>query len=114
MKGLSSERRLLEGVLTDAGYNQADARRLSSSTVEYLADMGDRATLSQTVRQNLAGLDRINAGRLLDRTMLALERGERLDIGRWAEEMGARRSFEVAERIQSEQAALAAGYDRTG
>ena len=69
MKGLSSERRLLEGVLTDAGYNQADARRLSSSTVEFLADMGDRATLSQTVRQNLAGLDRINAGRLLDRTM---------------------------------------------
>lgn len=112
VKGLSSERRLLEGVLTDAGYNQADARRLSSSTVEFLADMGDRATLSQTVRQNLAGLDRINAGRLLDRTMLALERGERLDIGRWAEEMGARRSFEVAERIQSEQSALASGYDR--
>lgn len=42
---------------------------------------------SRLVRGSLAGLDRMSAGRLLDRAMIAMRDGEDLDVGRWVEEL---------------------------
>ena len=64
------------------------------------------------MRRNLAGMDRLGAGKLLDRMMIAIRDGEAPDVGKWMQELGLHKAFALGEKIRREQVELAAAYDR--
>lgn len=74
--------------------------------------MPRRKELSDAVRRNLAGMDRLGAGKLLDRMMIAIRDGEAPDVGKWMQELGLHKAFALGEKIRREQVELAAAYDR--
>lgn len=84
---LEGERAALQSVLTDAGMDSYAAGRSAEQAISVMADMPHSREASRLVRGSLAGLDRMSAGRLLDRTMIAMRDGEDLDVGRWVEEL---------------------------
>ena len=84
---LEGERAALQSVLTDAGIDSYAAGRSAEQAISVMADMPHSREASRLVRGSLAGLDRMSAGRLLDRTMIAMRDGEDLDVGRWVEEL---------------------------
>lgn len=112
VSGLAGEQARLAELLGEAGYENAEAGRLADSAIAHIADMPRRMEFSEAVRRNMAGMDRLGAGKLLDRMMLAIRDGENPDVGKWAEELRLQRAFTVAENIRREQAELATGYDR--
>ncbi len=85
--GLAGEQSRLAELLGEAGYESADAGRLAASAIAHIADMPRRKDLSDAVRRNLAGMDRLGAGKLLDRMMIAIRDGENPDVGKWAAEL---------------------------
>ena len=84
---LEGERVALQSVLTDAGIDSYAAGRSAEQAISVMADMPHSREASRLVRGSLAGLDRMSAGRLLDRAMIAMRDGEDLDVGRWVEEL---------------------------
>ena len=84
---LEGERAALQSVLTDAGMDSYAAGRSAEQVISVMADMPYSREASRLVRGSLAGLDRMSAGRLLDRAMIAMRDGEDLDVGRWVEEL---------------------------
>ena len=91
--GLAGEQSRLAELLGEAGYESADAGRLAASAIAHIADMPRRKDLSDAVRRNLAGMDRLGAGKLLDRMMIAIRDGENPDVGKWAAELGMKGHF---------------------
>lgn len=84
---LEGERAALQSVLTDAGMDSYAAGRSAEQAISVMADMPNSRDASRMVRGSLAGLDRMSAGRLLDRAMIAMRDGDDLDVGRWVEEL---------------------------
>ena len=56
-------------------------------------------------------LERLNAGKLLDRVMLAIRDGEAPDVGKWMRELNLHEAFATGQRILHEQTALDRSYE---
>lgn len=100
--GLAGEQSRLAELLGEAGYESADAGRLAASAIAHIADMPRRKDLSDAVRRNLAGMDRLGAGKLLDRMMIAIRDGENPDVGKWAAELGMKGHFKPGKMVDLE------------
>lgn len=84
---LAEEQSRLAELLQDTGYRGIEAGRLAASAITHIADMPLRTELAESVRRSLAGMDRLGAGKLLDRMMIAIRYGENPDVGKWAAEL---------------------------
>lgn len=100
--GLAGEQSRLAELLGEAGYESADAGRLAASAIAHIADMPRRKDLSDAVRRNLACMDRLGAGKLLDRMMIAIRDGENPDVGKWAAELGMKGHFKPGKMVDLE------------
>ncbi len=106
VKSLSGQQADLAEALRGTGMEGGEAGRLAGGVVNVLADMPERSALIANVRQNLAGLDRVGAAKLMDKTMLALRDGENMDIARWGEELGLDIPALVTRRRQEAESSL--------
>lgn len=84
---LDEDRAGLQEVLTEAGMDSYTAGKSAGQAIAIMADIPNSREASLLVRGSLAGLDRMSAGRLLDRAMIAMRDGEDMDVGRWVEEL---------------------------
>lgn len=84
---LDEDRAGLQEVLTEAGMDSYTAGKSAEQAIAIMADIPNSREASFLVRGSLAGLDRMSAGRLLDRAMIAMRDGEDMDVGRWVEEL---------------------------
>ena len=105
VKGLSHEKALLKAELERQGLDADTANFTVNNTIEMLADIPERTELATLVRKSIAGQDRIGAGKLLDKTMHAVTKGEQVDLATWSRELGidtifARAESTVAKNVQ--------------
>lgn len=84
---LDEDRAGLQEVLTEAGMDSYTSGKSAEQAIAIMADIPNSREASFLVRGSLAGLDRMSAGRLLDRAMIAMRDGEDMDVGRWVEEL---------------------------
>lgn len=63
------------------------------------------------IYKNIAGQDRIGAGKLLDRTMQAISKGEQVDIDTWVKELGIENAFTRAESTVAKNVQRQAEYN---
>lgn len=109
---LAGEQKKLAEGLKKYGRDAAEAERMAASVMAHIADTSDQKALTEAVRRNMLTLERLNAGKLLDRMMLALRKGEAPDVGKWAEQLGMEKQFATARQIRHEQTELMKAYDR--
>lgn len=112
VKSMSGDKDQLRKALVDSGMDEASALSKADQTINVLADVAERSELSMNLRKNLSGLDRINAGRLMDKTISALINGESIDIGSWAKELGAQQLINKASAITSKHLSTQASPQR--
>lgn len=79
--GLAGEQIRLAELPDEAGYEHAEAGRLTASAIAHIADMPRRTEISEVVRCNMAGMDGLGAGGLSDRMMLVIRDRENPDRG---------------------------------
>ena len=84
VRSMAPQEEALGKAFTDLGFDAAEASRRAHDVVNVLADTAHRTEKAEAVRSWLGGVDRQDAGRLLDKAMATLVKGQDMDIASWA------------------------------
>lgn len=84
VRSMAPQEESLGKAFTDMGFDAAEASRRAHDVVNVLADTAQRTEKAEAVRNWLGGVNRQDAGRLLDKAMATLVKGQDMDVASWA------------------------------
>ena len=84
VRSMAPQEEALGKAFTDMGFDAAEASRRAHDVVNVLADTAQRTEKAEAVRSWLGGVNRQDAGRLLDKAMATLVKGQDMDVASWA------------------------------
>ena len=88
----------LNDALVNAGIGQSEATKLTDDMLHIFADTRFGEREADLLRRGISGVDRQNAGRLMERAIHALRNGEDMNVGKWMDTLGSGDMFERARR----------------
>ena len=84
VRSMAPQEESLGKAFTDMGFDAAEASRRAHDVVNVLADTAQRTEKAEAVRNWLGCVNRQDAGRLLDKAMATLVKGQDMDVASWA------------------------------